>query len=646
MLLLMILHGGTVKKWREKFEEPNVDIVLNDMITEIQNIGQKIHSLNKHLEKQWWGQTMSLVLQYYENMILEAVYEYLVEKKYITNNECVLCFDGIMIPNTSTNDKELLDKLHKHVLASTGFDIRFQYKKMKKPKFKLREVTPTIDDIGIDTTDDTLAILFKYFFSDHFIFVNDNFYHFNGCFWVIDRHNYIVSTCIAQQLYSKLDAILTKKINQKYTDQLKKLKIQLLSIKNDKKIQYIINRLKAHLFRDDIVLDNNPFVIVFNNGVYDLSRFQFRKTQPSEYITNYLSTGYDYREKDDTLMSDFLTNYINKVFINSDEDKLVLFKLLSTCLLGKRFKKYVIANGGGDNAKSGFMRLIENMLGKYAMKINVKDLCVGKKDTFSLNNLDKMRFVYCEEPDAKTDKFDGNFIKDLTGTDKANFRKIHSAVTDVIIHCLLIICCNKKPPINAFDSAVRNRTVDYPFLSTFTDTDVNNVDRFEGNEYFDTDLFRDKYKMTMVHFLLPYLKLFYDDRCKIKLTDNLIQRRDQYLLESDEFYCWFFDNYETIKCSDKSSDKSNKISYITITKLFAHFKSSNYYMNMNKSNKRSMTKKKFQEELLSRKDIKTVYRQRYQPTVDGKQLDIRNCLVGIEQRDDTECEIDDSSDSD
>ena len=68
-------------------------------------------------------------------------------------------------------------------------------------------------------------------------------------------------------------------------------------------------------------------------------------------------------------------------------------------------------------------------------------------------------------------------------------------------------------------------------------------------------------------------------------------------------------------------------------------------MNMNKSNKRSMTKKKFQEELLSRKDIKKMYRERYQPTVDGKQLDIRNCLVGIEQRDDTECEIDNSSDT-
>ena len=145
------------------------------------------------------------------------------------------------------------------------------------------------------------------------------------------------------------------------------------------------------------------------------------------------------------------------------------------------------------------------MLGNYAMKINVKDLCVGKKDTFALNNIHKKRLVYCEEPDAKTHKFDGNFIKNITGSDKDSFRKIHSAVSEVLVHCLITIICNTKPPINAFDTAIRNRTIDYPFLSTFTDTDINNIDRFESNEYYDTNEFRDKYKLCLFHFLLQYL---------------------------------------------------------------------------------------------------------------------------------------------
>ena len=384
----------------------------------------------------------------------------------------------------------------------------------------------------------------------------------------------------------------------------------------------------------NLTLDNNPYILVFENGVYDLKNFEFRNTKPEEYITNTITTGYKYEPVNQTLMNELLSSYINKVFTNPKKDKLVFFKLLSTCLLGKRFKKYIIANGCGDNAKTGFMRLLEKMLGGYAMKINVKDLCVGKKDTFSLNNLNKMRLVYCEEHDAKTDKFDGNFIKDLTGTDKASFRKIHSAVCDVIICCLLIICCNKKPPINSFDDAIRNRTIDFPFLSTFTDTDINNIDRFEGNEYYDTEIFRNKYKLTMFHFLLPYLKIFHNDKCKTNLTKNLITRRNDYLLQSDEFYCWFFDTYKI--CKNENQDTTH---YITIKSLYSHFKCSNYYMNMNKANKRSMTKTRFQEELLSRKDLKKQYRKRITPKVLGKTKNITNCLVNIKEKEDVECEI-------
>ena len=272
------------------------------------------------------------------------------------------------------------------------------------------------------------------------------------------------------------------------------------------------------------------------------------------------------------------------------------------------------------------------MLGNYAMKINVKDLCVGKKDTFALNNLNNKRLVYCEEPDAKTNKFDGNFIKDITGSDTASFRKIHSAVADIIIRCLLVICCNTKPPINAFDNAIKTRTLDFPFLSTFTDTDINNVNRFEGNEYYDTNEFREKYKLCVFHFLLSYLKYFYQDKCKIKLTSNLTRRRDQYLLESDEFYCWFFDTFEIV---------DDSTAYITFKSLYSTFKYGNYYQNLTKNNKRSMTKKRFEEELLSRKDIKALFRARITRKINEKKKDVSNCLINIKLKEE-ECSISES----
>ena len=40
---------------------------------------------------------MSIILQEKERVILECVYIFLIKKNIINNNDCVLCFDGIMI---------------------------------------------------------------------------------------------------------------------------------------------------------------------------------------------------------------------------------------------------------------------------------------------------------------------------------------------------------------------------------------------------------------------------------------------------------------------------------------------------------------------------------------------------------------------
>ena len=264
------------------------------------------------------------------------------------------------------------------------------------------------------------------------------------------------------------------------------------------------------------------------------------------------------------------------------------------------------------------------MLGDYGMKINVKNLCVGKKDGFALNNLHLKRFVYSEEPDADTYKFDGNFIKDLTGSDEASFRKIYSMDSTITIHALLMICCNKKPPINSFDSATKKRTIDYPFLSTFTDDDVNNVDRFKGDTKFDENKFRIENRMWLFHLLMDYLRPFLESGKKINLSQNLKDRVENYLLNSDDFYGWFWETYE------KSPNPRN---YISMRSAYKTFKTSSYFNNLpkNKKSKYSAKIENFEEEIDARKNIKALRRKRYQPTIDGKRKNLKNVLVGIQE---------------
>ena len=68
-------------------------------------------------KRTWEGNVFSTFLSYYEEMILEQIFLYLRTNRYIKDDECVLCFDGIMIRKEGINDipkllKDLEDMIY------------------------------------------------------------------------------------------------------------------------------------------------------------------------------------------------------------------------------------------------------------------------------------------------------------------------------------------------------------------------------------------------------------------------------------------------------------------------------------------------------------------------------------------------------
>ena len=62
---------------------------------------------------------------------LEQVYLYCVDKKVITNNECSLCYDGLMILKENYYP-ELLDELEELIFYQFGLRFKFEQKKHDK----------------------------------------------------------------------------------------------------------------------------------------------------------------------------------------------------------------------------------------------------------------------------------------------------------------------------------------------------------------------------------------------------------------------------------------------------------------------------------------------------------------------------------
>ena len=156
-LFLRLLNSGSVFGWRKQYNVSNdvtdlkfvkdFELELNkvcDVINE-KNVRLKQNITDCRLKKDPFylqnikngveiprkGYVLSYFLNHYEEMILEKVFDYLVENRYIINNECVLCFDGIMFRKTrNVIIDNVLKSITKYIYNEIGFDLDFSVKDM------------------------------------------------------------------------------------------------------------------------------------------------------------------------------------------------------------------------------------------------------------------------------------------------------------------------------------------------------------------------------------------------------------------------------------------------------------------------------------------------------------------------------------
>lgn len=160
IFFITILYGASFKKWivdnnvkvnekskifkyveklQEEMKKISEIILLNnpDLVKEVEK--NKILKNQKEYNK--YSSVMSTYLQEYESRILEAMYIKLKDLELITNNDCVLCYDGIMILYKNfdklvkmkylKNIEEVLQSIEEHITKTTCFKLKLTTKDFK-----------------------------------------------------------------------------------------------------------------------------------------------------------------------------------------------------------------------------------------------------------------------------------------------------------------------------------------------------------------------------------------------------------------------------------------------------------------------------------------------------------------------------------
>lgn len=194
----------------------DIDIIQKAIFKNNEEITQLAHEIKKEKGKTKYniiGTVCSYVLQEWEVRILECVFKYCFDKKYIRNDVCVLCADGLILERRYFKPK-LLKEIENEVSNKIGFKLNFVEKDIDKSYSKdlIKHFDFKLEEKG--TSDSYMAECFSILYGDKFVKNNGINYFYNDHYWeIMDKKNSILHNFIDTIFYDYIKKDIYKKYN-------------------------------------------------------------------------------------------------------------------------------------------------------------------------------------------------------------------------------------------------------------------------------------------------------------------------------------------------------------------------------------------------------------------------------------------------
>jgi P4 family phage/plasmid primase-like protien len=284
-------------------------------------------------------------------------------------------------------------------------------------------------------------------------------------------------------------------------------------------------------FADDL-LDANPNLIGFENGVYDLQNMEFREGHPEDYISFSTKINYVEYNPDDPYVDEIM-DFMKKVLPKDDIREYVLTLMASMLDGNNKEEKFYIWTGHGSNGKSKCIELLEKSMGDYACTFNISLLTnkrVGSSQTNSeLVRAKGRRFAVLQEPE-EGEKMNAGFMKELSGNDKIITRGLYKESVEFKPMFQMVLTCNHLPSVPPEDGGTWRRIRLVEFSSHFCDKpNPDNPNEFQ----IDRDLafkFED-WKESFMSILIMYFKKY--KQFGISEPDEVLQCTKNYQRTND-----------------------------------------------------------------------------------------------------------------
>lgn len=456
-------------------------------------------------------------------------------------------------------------------------------------------------------------------------------YEFQGHRWIQIDKGYTLRRKLSTELtgeFANLSAAMLSLSATKVGQE------QDILIKKSNNINKLILKLKKSSFKSSVMsecadffyvegfegkLNENKFLVGFENGIYDLKNGCFRPGTPDDMVS--FNTGYnwvEYNMKDKKILE--ILHFFNTVQTEDNMREYILC-LLATYLDGRTDdQKVIIWTGTGRNGKSKTVELFQKGFGSYCGSLPITVLTKGRGTSGAANpEIAKQygkRFVVFQEPEAG-DKINVGYMKELSGGDKIMARPLYKDPFEFYPQFKLLLTCNRLPEIPSTDSGTWRRLRVSPWESEFVDIDENG--KYDGNDLKPNQFPRD-YSLTerieewKDAFMWLLITQYYPKIKATEVTEG--DNRKVALVEPDKVKL-FTDKYRKMSdvylefLDDQVIRTKNKSDFISLDSLYQTFKG--WYREAHANNQ--IPSKKELKEYLVNHDIKcdnrTVYCMKY-----------------------------------
>ena len=211
-------------------------------------------------------------------------------------------------------------------------------------------------------------------------------------------------------------------------------------------------------------LDKDPLLLNVSNGVVDLCTGKKLDHSKEKLITKLAPVKFD-----TTATCPKWIDFLNKIMIENNALIQYLQRVAGYCLTGKTGEhKLFLLYGSGANGKSTFVKVLQTILGDYAVKVD-SELLIAKPvgtHTTSVTDLKGARLAVAIEVQEGR-RLAEAFVKELTGGDSITARRMRQDNMTFEPTHKIILATNHKPVIHETTHALWRRIDLIPFSFVF-----------------------------------------------------------------------------------------------------------------------------------------------------------------------------------